>query len=182
MKRSLLSGLLVAVVVAGPAAADRSSMRDPDDTPGRLDIKVVAQSHQSGGAGDLKHRVGMFHRWGKRHLRGSSNFINMFFTTDEDRGFERRLTIDVRNGKLYAQMDEYPSLKPVGRAQVWRPSRRGVAVAFPTNFLGENVKTYKWQANSFFHTSGDGPCGTPTDVSRTCTDRAPDRRRLEHQL
>lgn len=106
----------------------------------------------------------------------------MFLNTDGDKRPERQLTIDVRKNKLLARMDRYPSVVRVGYADVWRPNKWSVSVAFPKSFLGEGVTAYAWYANTFFHTSGDGPCGTPTDVVRTCVDRAPNRGLIKHPL
>ena len=156
---------------------------DGNDTPGRLDIRRIVHGHRLQGEHRLtRHRLSTHRHWYTRHLRGDLSFLNMFLNTDGDKRPERRLTIDVRKKNLLARMDRYPSGKRVGYTKVWRPNKWSVSVAFPESFLGQGITAYKWNANSFFHTSGDGPCGIPTDVVRTCADRAPNRGQIKHRL
>ena len=129
-----------------------------------------------------RHRLSTRERWYAWNLRGDLNFINMFFNADGDKRAERRLTIDVHKKRLVARMDRYPSGQRIGFAKVWRPNKWSMSVAFPKSFLGQGVTAYGWYANTFFHTGGDGPCGTPTDVVRTCVDRAPNRGSIKHRL
>ena len=124
----------------------------------------------------------MHGRWYKRNLLGNPSFLNMFLNTDRDTRPERRLTIDVRKKRLFARMDRFPSGKRVGYTKVWRPNKWSVSVAFPESFLGQGIAAYKWYANSFLHFGGDDPCGTPSDVVRTCIDRAPNRGQIKHRL
>lgn len=173
MKRSYASILIVlALMLPSPAHADTSWHMDGDDTHGVLDLKRLVQGHRSDPDGRLvRHRIIMFTRWGRADLRHQRNFINIFFSLDDDMRPERRLTIDVENGRLKAQMDRFPSGRRVGTAKVWRADKRSVSVAFPRSFLAD-VGSYRWRVNSFFHSEGEGPCGTPSDVVRTCVDHS----------
>lgn len=173
MKRSLVALVaLLGLLFPSQSSADTSSHFDGDDTHGVLDLKRVVQGHKSDPHGRLvRHRLTMFREWGRVDLRHERNFINIFFNLDKDQRPERRLTIDVEDGRLKARMDRFPSGRRVGRAEVWRPDRRSVSVAFPESFLSE-VASYRWRANSFYHSKGEGPCGTPSDVVKTCVDHS----------
>jgi len=180
--------LMAFFVASGATAASTVGTLDGNDTHGRLDIRRIVHGHRLTGDHSLiRHRLSSRRRWYTRHLQGNPNFINMFLNTDRDKRPERRLTIDVRGNRLFARMDRFPSVVRVGYADVWRPNKWSpnkwsVSVAFPKSFLGQGVMAYGWYANTFFHTGGDGPCGTPTDVVRTCVDRAPNRGLIKHRL
>jgi len=79
-------------------------------------------------------------------------------------------------------MDRFPSGKRVGNAEVWRPNRWSVSVAFPESFLGQGVTAYAWNANSLFHTGGDGPCGTTDGCRPHMPGRAPNRGQIKQRL
>jgi hypothetical protein len=111
----------------------------------------------------------------------SSNFITIALETDGDSRSERTLVIDVKDGKLFAEVYDSDHDR-VGSADVFRPDARSVSVVFSRKLLGQNVKEYRWKAATFFHAQGDGPCGIPSDVFKTCTDIAPNRGLLVHRL
>lgn len=175
---------LTMLLIAAPAAADTTRHRDRNDTDGKLDVRLVVQGHRRGSSGTpmLRHRLTMFERWGKRALSQQNNFINLFFNTDDDRGFERRLNIDVRNGRLRAKMQTWRGLDRVGFARIWRPNRRSVTVAFPKRWLGSGVRSYEWIGVALYSIKGEGPCGLQGDVHAGCSDRLPNRSRFTHNL
>ena len=82
--RSLFAGLLVAltVIVASPPSL-AARMRDPNDVPGRLDLRVV--SGQKLADGSLHVRISTYGTW-RRHLlrRPSANAIFVLFDTNAD--------------------------------------------------------------------------------------------------
>ena len=125
-------------------------------------------------------------RWGRRAFKRRGNFINFFFDTDRDPGFERRLNIDLRRGELRARMQIWRrngrAIQTLGRATLWRPDRRSVTVAFPRTLLGMRVTRYAWIGYSVFGIKGQGACGLNGDVYAPCTDRFPDEGRYHHVL
>ena len=184
MRARLASAVLISLVVAAPAAADLARFPDPNDTDGKLDVRSAVQGHRTADSGPpmIRHRLTMYEPWGKRALTRRSNFIAMFLDVDDDEGFERRLMIDVRNGKFRAKMERWRDLEDVGFADVWRPNRRSISVAFPKTWLGAGVRSYEWLANTIYGIEGEGPCGLQTDVYTWCTDSVPNRGRYTHSL
>lgn len=184
MKRGVLSFAFAGLVLSASfARAEYSAFGDPHDVAGRLDVDWVAHGHLHTDAGRLlKHVVKMFRGWGKRQLRGPQSFINIFFNTDGDTGFERRLNIDVRDGRLRALMTKFRSGERVGIARHWHPTSKRIAVMFSPELLGSAIDGYEWIVLSIYHRGGDGPCGTRSDVVKTCIDRVPNRGRVVHQL
>src|SRR6266576_217185 len=87
--RSLLAGLLVVltvivitVIVASPPS-QAARMRDPNDVPGRLDLRVV--SGQKLADGSLHVRISTYETWPRRLLRRTSaNAIFVLFDTNGD--------------------------------------------------------------------------------------------------
>ena len=151
--------------------------------PAAFDIRRIVHGHRLQSENGLtRHRLSTHRRWYKRHLLGDLTFINMFLNTDGGNRPERRLTIDVCKKKLLARMDRFPSGKRVGYTKVLRPNKWSVSVAFPESLIGQDITSYNGTQNAFFHTGGDGPCGTPTDVVRTCVDRAPNRGHVKYRL
>src|SRR5687767_3955540 len=118
--RFAVAGVLALLLIATPASGNTTRLHDPNDTAGKLDVKLVIQGHRSASTGPdlLRHRFTMHARWRKRALNRENNFINLFFDTDEDKGFERRLNIDERNGELRRKMQTWRDLDKVGEAKI----------------------------------------------------------------
>lgn len=164
------------------ALADTDRIQDANDTPGKLDVRFAVEGHkQTENDRLLRHRLTMFDRWSKRALARKGNFIHLFFDTDSDGGYERRLKITARKGELRARMQAWRGLDSVGRADVWRPNRRSVSVSFPASWLGDGLEEYKWIAITNYAVDGEGKCGLQGDVYKACGDRIPDKRKLTHQ-
>lgn len=182
--RLAIGAILALLVTTTSALGDTTRLRDPNDTDGNLDIKFVVQGHRSDTSGPrmIRHRLTMYERWGKRALTRQNNFINLFFDTDKDNGFERRLNMDVRDGELRAKMQTWRGLEEVGFAKIWRPNRRSVAVAFPKRWLGAGVRSYQWIGYALYSIKGEGPCGLQGDVYSGCTDRLPNSGRHSHDI
>lgn len=176
-------GLLLALaLLVTPALADSTRFGDPDDTPGRFDFRALSQGHDQG---SVVHKLATYGRWSKATFgtRKDSNFMNLFFDTDGKAGYERRLTIDVdKDGKLAGTMMDWTTKETLGAVALTRPNRRSVKVTIPTTLLGPGVTSYRWYSGSFFHADNKGPCGTPSDVVKTCIDRFPERGLATHNL
>lgn len=181
--RLVIPGIVLVALVAAPSMADTTWLRDPDDTDGKLDIKSVVQAHEMDSpVGEaIRHRLTMFRYWNKKALRSRNNFINLFFDTDDDKGFDRRLNIDVRNGALRAKMEKWPGLEDVGFAKVWRPNGRSVSVAFSESWLGRRVGAYQWIGYSVYTVQAEASCGFQGDQFFRCTDRLPNKGRYTHE-
>lgn len=170
----MLTTVVVSLVLfVGPVAADMKTFRDPDDTLGRLDAKVLSHHHARQG-GVLIHRLGTYHNWRSRRLRGDGNHINLWFSTDkEDRYAERRVVIDFEDGQLRARIQSYQersdgaSVGPPRRIQVGRPNRHSVSVLFKKALVGKHGR-YGWSASTSFKSARSAECD-----ARACFDSAP---------
>ena len=162
------------VLFVGPVAAEMKAVRDPDDTSGRLDVKVLSHRHARQG-GVLIHRLGTYHNWRSRRLRGDGNHIDLWFSTDrEDRYAEKRVVIDFKSGELRAWIQSYEEISdgaavgPLRRIQVRRPNRHSVAVLFKRQALVGKHGKYGWSASTSFRSARSAECN-----ARGCFDSAP---------
>lgn len=172
--------------VAAPGFASQAGTIDADDTPGRLDVQSIMHGHRGGDSDRLWHLVKMHERWRAKALRGRASYIYVWFSTDrEDRFAERRIWIDLHNGKLRASLEIYDEfsdgagVSPIRRLDVTRPSRRTVKVFFRASDLGRNVSSYKWSVDTSYRNADSSNC------QRACFDSAPDgsgRGKFEHTI
>ena len=171
----------------GPVAANMRTVKDPDDTSGRLDVKVLSHRHARQG-GVLIHRLGTHHNWRDSRLRGPRNYIYIWFSTDkEDRYAEKRIVIDFRDGELRAWIESYQEFSdgagvgPARRIRVRRPNRHSVSVLFSKKALvGERGGKYGWSASTAFKSARSAGCD-----ARACFDSAPvgaKRGLISHQV
>lgn len=182
-------GLWLSVVLSSfmpiAAAADSAHMTDPNDTPGKLDVRRLAHGHT---ADKLKHVVGTDNAWHNSVLSGSNSHIYLWISTDSESEFaERRVVIDLRNDKLWAAIQPYvesadaADVGPLTEIRVRRPSRRKVAVIFRRNLLGKDVAEYGWSVTTRFKRSGSARC-----ARQVCIDDAPnggfERGKFIHRL
>ena len=163
-------GVIVAVALAMPGMARASSMADPDDVHGKLDIAGVSQEH--GATGPVVHTITTYGPWRSRAiaLRRSSFFLIDFDTTGNARA-ERvalvyrdhgvlRVAVLTRKGRL------------VGFGSATRPNARSIRVAVPRKLLGK-PNGYHWRLFSVYYGAGC-PAG--------CVDRAPNSGQALHDL
>jgi hypothetical protein len=172
---ALLSTIVVGMVLfAAPVAADRKIVGDSNDTAGRFDVKLLSHRHARR-AGVLIHRLGTYHNWRNRSLRGSRNYLDIWFTTDkEDRYAEKRIVIDFEDGELRASIQSYQeysdgaAVGPPRLIRVRRPNRHAVSVLLSRKALVGKHGTYGWSASTSFRRAGSPGCG-----ARACFDSAP---------
>jgi hypothetical protein len=127
-----------------------------------LDLVKIAQS-RSGAT--LTHALTMRKNWVTTLLSTArQGQISLYFSTDKDKAFERRLDLYLRRGKLAAIMRNAKG-RSVGTPSAKRVGRNGVSVSFNRSLLGAGVRSYRWMAFS-----GIG-CKRKYDL---CGDRAPD--------
>lgn len=183
IKAVLPIGLLLALtLLVTPALADSTRFGDPDDTPGRFDFRALSQGHDQD---SVVHKLATYGRWSKATFgrQQDSNFMVLFFDTDNNDRYERRLMIDVdKDGRLAATMMDWRTKETLGAVALTRPNRRSLKVTIPTTLLGPRVTSYRWYSGSFFHADNKGACGIPSDVAKICTDRFPERGLATHNL
>lgn len=176
--------VLVAVVISAlvsPAAADTARFTDPDDTPGKLDVKVVRHRHDGT---RLLHAVRTYGRWQSRTLSGDETYIG-FYLDAGTKGTRADRFVWVRYEKgrgLYAQVFQpgtHANGKLLGSARVSRPSRRSVRISLRPRQLSKGIRNgYRWRVTtSYEKATTEGPCGDDGQVSSfptgACVDNVP---------
>lgn len=160
-------------VVSPTAEADALSVSDQAETAGLFDVRTLRHGHANEGRA-VRHTMSFYDRWKSTRLRGDSNVIYVYFTTDNESIYaEGRAVIDYAEGALrscfqvYEESSDSAASGPCRENAVWRPSRRRITVQFPRARLGSTASSYGWSSVTHFR-STSGAC------RRTCFDFAPD--------
>jgi hypothetical protein len=176
----LLALMLMVVPAAHAASASVASraepyaptLRDRDDSPGRLDIARLAEGHDGIG---LTHVVTMHDPWRNRMLSArTNNMILLRFDTVGDRNPERWVIVVRRQRALRAYVTNGRLTRIIGQAQASRPDRQSLLVTVGPKRIGATAG-YRWSVFTYFQTTS-GPC------RNGCFDRAPDSGALRHDI
>ena len=184
MKSTLPAVAVVICLLGAPADSNEMGARDPNDTKGRLDVRLVRHGHTEAGA--LKHRLSTFGEWhGKALSDGRHSSIDFWFSTDrEDRYAEFRATVDRIDGELqaclgsYAEGSDFAGVGPCEPIQFRRPNGRTVVIVFPAAMIGDPDR-YAWSGYTYYRNEDSEHC------RRSCIDEAPDgarRGKIVHLL
>ena len=177
--RRILALVVAVATFATPAAADMTSMADPSDTRGPLDIKRISHGHATRDV--LWHKLVMYRRWGAKDLTGDE--IVFHISTDgEDRYDEVRASVGVEEGRLavriyeFTEGSDYGIAGPSKRIRFKRPDHRTIKVFFNESWV--KGRSYAWSVSSQYRDRGSAHC------SNHCFDYAPGRNpnRLRHRL
>lgn len=182
-----LVAIIALLAMSVPATANQEGAVEPErDAFGPLDVQSIMHGHRDADRDRLWHLVKMHEPWRARALRGRGSYIYVWLSTDrEDRFAERRIWIDLCNGKLRAGVEIYDEFSDgagvshIRQLGVSRPSHGTVKVFFHANDLGRNVAGYKWSVDTSYRKSGSRNC------SSACYDSAPDgpgRGKFEHDI
>ncbi len=181
MKRVAAMLLAALVLSPTPGVGSQAGRRDPNDTPGRLDIKRIAHGHKSRKV--LWRKVAMHSAWGRNALRGDDEIRFMFSTDREDRYDEVHAMVALKNGKLgawifpYVEGSDYAGVGPSTRIRFTRPDRRSIKIFFGRGWV-DGEDRYAWSLASSYKDKQSRRC------DRWCNDYAPGSSpdRLEHNL
>ena len=180
MRARLVSALLAVVVLGlpGTAAGDADLARDPDDTPGRLDVRQIRHGHGTR-MRLVRHRIATRGEWNNRLLRrNGAGRIYLLFSTSGNDCSEQRMRIVRREGELRASIQGYDpascgpnddtgAQSTFQRVDAEIERRRGtdLIVTFPKRVLGRGLDEYSWSAWTELKSRR---------CDRRCTDFAPD--------
>lgn len=164
MTRRRFAVLAVLVALVATTSAWAASAGDPNDTPGKLDLRTVAGVR--GETGLLTVTLTTWNAWSNGILpaSGSPNRLFALFSTDGDNAVEYQARIVSVGGALVAVVSgQGNQFEPV---PVTRLSGTKVRFTFPEDVLVGPSDPLGLAARSVFH--GVSVC------LGTCTDRAPD--------
>lgn len=170
---AILSGALV-----GPVRADTARFTDPEDTPGKLDVKAVRQAHDGA---RLVHSVHTYRRWRSTALSGDETYIGFHLDagTKGTRADRFVWVRQKRRGGLYAEIFRpltHANGERLGQVRVSRPNRRSVRILVRPSQISKAIANgYRWRVTTSFEKSTtDGPCGDDRQVSSFPTGRCID--------
>lgn len=176
---------VVFTLLATSAMADTGRFTDPNDTPGKLDVKSVRHSHDEP---RLVHSVRTFKRWRSRALAGDESYIGFYLDAGNKRTrADRFVWVSWKEGRgLYAEIFRplvHANGERLGPVRVWRPDRRSVRISLRRSQLSDGIKNgYTWRVTtSYEETTTEGPCGDDGTASSfptgACIDNVPRLRR-----
>lgn len=170
-RRTLCIAIAATTFLLAPASGAGSRwIDDRNDTSGFLDARAVAHGHGDGKR--LKHTLTTFARWRSRDLWCGA--IRFRF-----HGLNRDLIVAYRDG-LLAIMLNSRTRETVGAPEVFRPTKRRVAVVFPRRWLRRGIDSYEWSARTIRRRETCPKRGG--DVSNVFRDRVPAKRWIVHRL
>lgn len=177
--KSILIGVsLIGLVLSGTADADTGRFNDPNDTPGKLDVKAVRHAHEGA---RLVHSVHTYRRWKPRALSGDESYIG-FYLDAGTKGTRADRFVWVRHkpGRgLYAQIfrpGTHANGERLGKVRVSRPNRRSVRISLRESQLSSAILNgYRWRVTTSYEKSTTGgACGDDGEVSSFPTGRCID--------
>lgn len=188
---AILTAGLVLASIASPAAADRGTRADRDDTRGPLDIARIVHNHREGRPNIFIHKIVMHEPWRLRALRSTTREtrrITVTFDVRPNVGYpcagcitEREVVVYAKDGQLHADLFNHLGDPPrhLADLRVWRPNGRSVAFSVTRRQLGASrVDSYAWGVKTTYSRRGSPSCPPRT----ACFDVAPDDTLLRHRL
>jgi hypothetical protein len=167
-----IAALLCATALPGIAAS--AEIRDPNDTPGWLEVRrVITWGREQRPA----WRILTGPRWTARRL-WDKGFLVLMLDTFGDARLDYHVVI-ASNGRgleatLWRRRRRAPDRR-LRRVDVWRPNRRNVVVRFRLGrvVVGPRRDHYRWFVETLL---------TARRCRRVCIDRVPNRGTVKHQL
>jgi hypothetical protein len=164
-------GVIVAVALAMPAMAGASTMSDPDDVHGKLDVASVTQEH--GAVGPVVHTITTYGPWRSRaiSIRRGSAFLIGFDTAGGIRA--ERFALVYRSHGILRVAVLTRNGRELGFGSATRPNLKSIRASIPRKLLGK-PNGYRWRLFSVYF----GPAGCRAG----CVDRAPNSGEVLHDL
>jgi hypothetical protein len=113
-----------------------------ENAGGLLDITGVRHGHRGA---LLTHRISFARNVGPTTLTEREGQISLYFSTDRDAAFERRLDI-VARGRGFRGVMRNAAGRSMGNVTVTRPNGRSLEARFARSLLGAGVTAYRWFA------------------------------------
>lgn len=165
LRRAVLAGTALVLLVALPATAAVTTVTDPKDVRGKLDLQEVRRS----GDERLTWRLITYERWRVKEI-WSTGFLTIDLDTRGDERPDYYVLIEPTHENMRArlfrdrrQKDDYQ----IGKLKAWRKDQKSASFQLPLGKLtvSDDRTTYSWRAQTLFN--GNSHC---RDV---CFDLAP---------
>jgi len=163
-----VAGLVMTLVATAMASWRRTDLKDPNDRPGILDVRMVRFWHPRGESPEWT--VPTFDNWRPRRL-WDHGYVHVFLDTKGGQVAEYRVLVRSNGRGLLASL--WRIAQRPGRVDrfvreltVWRKSRDGLSVKVPLKLMrfGADRKMYGWWVVTTL---------TTEKCPYTCIDRAP---------
>jgi hypothetical protein len=164
----IVAGVVVGLVATAMASWRRTDVKDPNDRPGVLDVRMVRFWHPRGLPPEWT--VITYDGWKPRQL-WDHGFVHLFIDTEGREPPEYRVLVRSSGRNLLGSL--WDIAKRPGRADrfvreltVWRKSSDGVSIRLPLKSMrfGPERKLYSWWAITTL---------TSEKCPYTCVDRIP---------
>ena len=160
------AALVTVALVTAIAGAHDTDLTDPNDTPGRLDVRKVRLAHETG---PHAWTIATFREWRTREI-WDRGYLMVLLDTRRSADAEYYLLVRSARTDLLGSIWRIRNFGPdsfVGSVPVQRDSRRSATVQVGLSRLTFGAKRlfYRWWVQTLF--TGGGRC------RRTCHDRAP---------
>lgn len=168
--RALIAAMMLLVLIASTALADTSTLEDPDDTVGKLDIAAVSVGHYTSPAG-VRKLTYTFTTHGGWSVKGFGKMSKLLVHMEPSGGEanDRKLEIVRKDVGLVAKIFKGRRVRIWRKVLAPRFDYRTVRVAFPRRLLGTGTTEYLWRASSRFLREDYNGCDT-----FYCVDAVPD--------
>ena len=161
------AALVTIALMAAVAGAHHTDRMDPNDTPGKFDVKRVRFRHTPA---PPRWTIVTFAEWGTREI-WDRGYMMVMLDTAAGGGPEHYALVRSTGRALAGSLWRVRNVGPdtyLGSLTVRRPSRQSASVEVGLYRLrfGENRTFYRWWVETLF---------TDDTCPRTCHDRAPNR-------
>ncbi|MGH3498644.1 MAG: hypothetical protein ACRDP1_14370, partial [Nocardioidaceae bacterium] len=150
-----------------------TTVSDPDDTAGRLDIAAVGHTIvvRRGRPTSVRYRIRTYSRFSDSDL--DRRFRNLVIELDRDGepGSELNVLVYSRHRQLRADLISNATREVIGHVDVDRLGPRLLRLRGPADTIG--ARKYFWTSN--YHHTGVHECGWYSGWPLTCQDTAPQR-------
>lgn len=170
----------LASAAPSPSAADHdpgytitTTVSDPNDTRGRLDIASVRHRIRvrSPQRVSVTYRVKTYTDFATSALDRRHRHFVIELHRDSPAGADRNILVSGRDGRLVAEVISNATREVIATAEVTRPNRHTVRVRGPRHLVGAR----SYFAYSDFHSPSSPRCGWTDGYRVTCQDTVPER-------
>jgi hypothetical protein len=150
-----------------------STMTDPDDTDGRLDISLVQNRAVQVGRHHvvMTYRVRTYTPFGSGRLNDTDRNFVIELNRDAEAGSERNVLVTSHAGGLTADVISNATGQVIATVEVSRPNDQAVLITGSRRLIG--ARSYFWTSN--FHAEKSYACGYQDEIPITCQDSVPRR-------